>query len=389
MHKADRIATCITPPGRSAIATIRATGFLSLAEFDSLFQSVSGKPVSEFGFGKIVVGNWSNLEGASEELVVTPVSDSELQIHCHGGTAPINAILASLESIGFVIGLNSRKTMAQASGLETEIQSGLWNARTTKIAEYFLHLAKGTLVRQVDRLIELENIPRLLAELEALSQSFQVGQFLARPISTVLAGRPNAGKSSLNNQVLGYSRSIVLDQPGTTRDILCETTTIEGWAFEFSDTAGIRNPSDAVETAGVEFAKNRLQLADIVLHVVSLEHGLDQAIAELDHEDFNFPGVQKALLTVFNKADLLDINEKKTVEREFPEVLLTDALRGMGIDRLLARLKNLSVPEDPPFDQPPLFTVRQKELVDRAILATRRGQQKSAVNYLVQLKSSP
>ncbi|MEE2639629.1 MAG: GTPase [Planctomycetota bacterium] len=320
---------------------------------------------------------------------MTPVSDSELQIHCHGGTAPINAILASLESIGFVIGLNSRKTMAQASGLETELQSGLWNARTTKIAEYFLHLAKGTLVRQVDRLIELENIPRLLAELEALSQSFQVGQFLARPISTVLAGRPNAGKSSLNNQVLGYSRSIVLDQPGTTRDILCETTTIEGWAFEFSDTAGIRNPSDAVETAGVEFAKNRLQLADIVLHVVSLEHGLDQAIAELDHEDFNFPGVQQALLTVFNKADLLDINEKKTVEREFPEVLLTDALRGMGIDRLLARLKNLSVPEDPPFDQPPLFTVRQKELVDRAILATRRGQQKSAVNYLVQLKSSP
>lgn len=389
MHTANRIATCITPPGRSAIATIRATGFLSLAEFDSLFQSVSGKPVSDFDFGKIVVGNWANLQGTSEELVVTPVSASELQIHCHGGTAPINAILASLESIGFAIGLNSRRTMSQASNLETEIESGLWNARTTKIAEYFLHLNNGALAQRVDRLVQPENGAGLLAELEALSQSFQVGQFLTRPIDAVWAGRPNVGKSSLNNQVLGYSRSIVLDQPGTTRDILSETTTIEGWAYEFSDTAGIRNPADPVETAGVEFAKNRLQQADIVLHVVSLEEGLEQAIAELGHHDFNFLGLHRAPLTVFNKADLLDIKQKETFEKEFPQIVLTDALRGTGLNSLLARLKQLAVPEDPPFDQPPLFTVRQKELVDEAIRAVRQGQQASAVNHLMQLKASP
>jgi tRNA modification GTPase len=382
LHTADRIATCITPPSRSAIATIRVTGFQFFDEFDSLFKSVSGKPISEFGRGKIVVGNWLNLQGTAEELVVTPVSASEMHIHCHGGAAPIKAILLSLESIGFLIHWNSKQILEQATELKRELQLGLLNAQTHKIAEYFLHLGNGCLETQVDRLIDLEGGPQLLPELKALSQSFQVGQFLSRPVATVLTGAANVGKSSLNNQILGYSRSIVFDQPGTTRDIISETTTIEGWVFELSDTAGLREPADIVETLGVEMAHEKLREADLVLHVVSPDQGLQSAIAELDSNPPASLGHSNAVIKVFNKADLLDSEQKQSGERKFPGILLTDAIQGQGIDQQFA------VPEDPAVDQPQLFTMRQLQLVDAAIQATQQGLQTLADNLLRQLRSS-
>ena len=324
-----------------------------------MFESARGRKLNE-GVGRVLFGKWRNHEGTSEELVLTPVSHEELLIHCHGGRAPVQAILETLRSAGFhVEGAADR--LESPTDLAGEIQWGLLHAPTRKIAEIFLHLQAGALSDEIGRILSMTRLDQLRDRLVGLRQTWSIGQFLVRPIRVVLAGPPNVGKSSLNNRLLGYSRSIVMDRPGTTRDVVSEGGILDGWSFEFSDTAGIRLSENEIETAGIGLALEKLAMADVEVRVLSGETGLVDAKREMAEVG------PEGRLWVLNKMDLLEEQDRQRAASEFPHLIQTDALSGEGIQTLLSGIRRQAIPHEPRPQSPLLFTERQVEYVDQAL----------------------
>jgi tRNA modification GTPase len=165
----------------------------------------------------------------------------------------------------------------------------------------------------------------------------------------VLAGRPNVGKSSLINALLGYARAIVFDEPGTTRDVLTAATALDGWPVELADTAGLHNTSDALEAAGVERARQQMAAADVLVLVFDLTQPWSAEEASLIEE-------WSAAILVFNKCDL---PEAPSPNR--PTGLRTSATTREGVEELIRRLAERLVPLPPPPSCAVPFTVRQVE----------------------------
>ena len=165
-----------------------------------------------------------------------------------------------------------------------------------------------------------------------------------RTRSVVFCGRPNAGKSSLINRVLGFQRAIVNPTPGTTRDVVSEGSAVDGWPVEFSDTAGLRQTDGQIEKIGIERAVEMIDSADIVIGVIDGVEADDSIEFEPD-------------ITVINKSDLVDTAELKTiienVSVRFPDTvcLTTSAKTGSGTEELLAVIAKVLCPALPPIDQ--------------------------------------
>ena len=381
-----RVARCLTPPGRSAIATIQAGGFASVQEFDRYFRSAANKSIAEYPLGRIVFGNWTNLDGSSEELVVVRVSDSEIQIHCHGGSLPIQVILESLAEIGFSTTGNSQATVGETVRFDEELKAGLLNAPTRKIANLFMSLTHDGIQNTIAGWIaELESHPdsdssRIIRRIGELRQTFAVGQFLVRPARIVLAGSPNVGKSSLNNQILGYDRSIILDKPGTTRDVVSARTTIDGWSFEFSDTAGLRQTTEQIEAEGIQFAIERIQRADLIVLVYSAENGLvgiEEQKQALEEQLGSYSG---PTLSVINKVDLL--GDQEVPDGKDPDTVLTQAVSGTGIDNLMQRIKDSVISTEPESSKILIFTSRQLDVLQESIVALESSDTQQAIEIL-------
>ena len=158
---------------------------------------------------------------------------------------------------------------------------------------------------------------------------------MTRPWRIVLTGEPNVGKSSLLNALLGYERSIVFDQPGTTRDALRAITAIDGWPVELFDTAGLRTPGDSLEAAGLERAREQLAAADCVLHVTDASQ-----VATVEP--------RRGAILVGNKSDLIDGPLCAAWQQRHPGGILVSAKTGAGIDELCRILSGRLVPANRP-----------------------------------------
>jgi tRNA modification GTPase len=167
----------------------------------------------------------------------------------------------------------------------------------------------------------------------------------------VIAGRPNVGKSSLVNALVGYQRAIVFDQPGTTRDVVAVSTAIDGWPVELADTAGLRQAGDALEAEGIQLAENEIAAADLVLLVFD-------ASQPLQSEDTSLLGKWPDALLVLNKSDLPAAGEHPT------GAVQTSALRREGIDTLLKAISRRLVPDPPPPGIAVPFTQRQVGMLE-------------------------
>jgi tRNA modification GTPase len=198
--------------------------------------------------------------------------------------------------------------------------------------------------------------------LHALLRWSDVGLHLTRPWRVVLTGRTNVGKSSLINALLGYERSIVYGEPGTTRDVVTAHTAIDGWPVELADTAGLRASDDAVELAGVDLAHRVLAQADVVVLVFDASRPwlTDDASLVRDRPD---------ALVVHNKCDqpMVDVAAR-------PPGLSTSATEGRGVPEVVAALSHRLVPTPPPPGTAIPFTARQVEAIRAGLSALQAGR---------------
>ncbi|REJ86534.1 MAG: GTP-binding protein, partial [Planctomycetota bacterium] len=234
-----------------------------------------------------------------------------------------------------------------------EVTQALSRAATLRTA--------GILLEQQTVLVEeLRNLPQadpdqLPERLDNLLRWSEFGVKLTEPWRVVLCGRPNVGKSSLINALLGYTRSIVFDQPGTTRDLLTANAAFDGWPVELTDTAGLRDGGDVIETIGVERARERLKCANLAIIVI------DRSRVPTD-EDYRLLEAFPDSLRVANKCDLEDAWGGKLPS----DAMAVSSLIGDGVEELASEIGRRIAPTVPDAGTPLPVTDRQMRLLQAA-----------------------
>lgn len=378
MYRADTVVACATPAGRAAIAIVRISGADALAVAGRVFQPASGRPWEPW---RMRLGTVVASDGATpvdQALgVFFPAScsftgEDTFEIHSHGSPVVVEEVVASALAAGARAaepGEFSRRAVlnGKIDLLQAEAVADLVDARVAGAARAAWQQLQGALSgrlaeirsRLVAVLADLEaridftddELPeedfgdrvRLLehvaAELKALLDGYAAARRQKDGIRVVFTGRPNAGKSSLVNRLLGNARMIVSSEPGTTRDSVEETVDLGGLAFVVTDTAGIRDDAGPAESIAVERARERVAEADLRVLV------LDASVAWGPEEDVLWQQVRgSGCVVVLNKADLgLRIaNPQLALLREASEaVLTTSAQTGEGCEALAESLSRI------------------------------------------------
>jgi tRNA modification GTPase len=400
------IAALATPPGQSALAVIRTSGKNAVELLAERF-SAPGKLKTVAGntivYGWMLGKDRSRLDETLVSVYRAPKSytgEDGADISCHGGYAAVQAVLKALHEAGFrdalpgeftfrafmngkldltraesVMEIVSAKTGKARAGavrrlsgdLEAEIRAVKEKlVRVLAGAELFLdysedEYAEADADERSGMLPKRELAREALAELRELAASFRIESLYQEGALAVIAGRPNAGKSSLFNRLVKEDRAIVAESPGTTRDWLEAWIAVEGIPVRLADTAGIRDSSDIVERTGVERSIELIKRADVVLYIVDGTVGLVDEDKQFLHSK-EIAG--KPLVMVWNKGD---------VAREMTETPAraerVSAKTGEGVLRLSARIAEALVERNAGMESGRIgvASARQKALVDRAV----------------------
>ena len=299
---------------------------------------------------------------AGESVVVCRTAEDRYELHCHGGHAASHAILNRLldEGIRIQSAIESF-AQTQTDPIETEATLELLKAKTLRTARILMDQKRGALrdaLNLIDRALERADLPEARRLAQERKSWNEVGRHLTTPFDVLLCGPPNVGKSSLLNRILGYRRAIVHDQAGTTRDLLVEETSIEGWPVRIQDSAGIRTSGDLTEQLGVQRAIEASSSADLQLILVDPAEGWTQA-----HQGLLDSKPHKSML-VLTKADL-----QLPSPNSLPACpsLSVSAQTGEGIDELLKAIARGLVPVEPSEKQAVLFTEPLRLALDRRL----------------------
>lgn len=367
----DTIAAIATAAGAGAVGIIRLSGSESYAIASQLFQPKYAHDIRHLPAGKVIYGQVHE-DGAliDEGLLLSfraphsYTAEDVIELQLHGGTAILRKVLALCLEHGARLALAGEFTLrAYLNGridlIQAEAVLALVNAQTdtarrsaalglsAALTEKLSHMQE-TIIRVYGNLQAVfdypeEGVPEtdfqqplqeVLAEIEALLKTARAGTFAQKGARLALIGRPNAGKSSLLNALLGYQRSIVSEQAGTTRDYLEAPLNIAGIPLTLIDTAGIRHTDDAIEASGVSLAKNLAANADLTLFLIDASQPL--------HEDDRVLMGQLELersLIIFNKTDLCTLHPQPTVLETAAldsshDTLSISALTGEGLAAL-------------------------------------------------------
>ena len=380
-------ASLLTPVGRGAVAVVVAEGEAALAAIDASFVAANGRSIRQQRPERIVFGHWTS--GAHrEEVVVVRDVGSGVEVHCHGGVAAAERILAAFASAGCVVETwQSRLERMAASTIEAEADAALARCTTRRAASILLVQREGALRREVDAIrddLASDQRESVAKRIEALLARASLGLHLAEPWRVAIAGRPNVGKSSLMNALVGYQRAIVFDQPGTTRDVLTAETAIDGWPVRLADAAGIRETDDELEAEGVLRARQQLAQADLTLWLLDGSQLAGDPLETMNlqwREATGHPVASSQVLAVVNKVDLLPAQYADT---DAEGVQFVSALTGAGLAELIASIGRALVPAAPQDEAVP-FTPRQVELLAAARATIIAGHLNEAAEALSRL----
>ena len=399
------IAAISTAMSASGIGIVRMSGPESMDVISRIYRSKNGgKNIKEVKSHTIHYGYIFDGEEVVDEVLVmvmraprTYTGEDTVEIDCHGGVNAKKKVLETVLRNGAQIAepgeftkrafLNGRLDLSQAEAVMDVIQ-----AKSAVALKSSLQQLKGSVLRAIKEIrssilyqiafiesalddpehISLEGYPEKLRKIvdeeyekvETLLKSADDGRMIQEGIKTVILGKPNAGKSSLLNFLVGEDRAIVTDIAGTTRDTLEEYISLHGISLRIVDTAGIRETEDVVEKIGVGKAKKMAEDADLILYVVDSSLPLD----ENDREIMELLGGRKSIV-IYNKTDLesvVDIKELK--EKTGSPVIPVSVVEETGITELEEKKKKMFFRGEISFDDEVYITnARHKTALEEAL----------------------
>lgn len=401
----DTICAIATAMSSSGIGIIRISGSEAIAIADKIYHSPNkDKKLQSCESHTIHYGYIYDGEQKIDEVMVLlmkaphsyTVEDS-VEIDCHGGVFVMQKILETVVKAGARLAepgeftkrafLNGRIDLSQAESVMDIIDSQNQFALKSSMDQLSGKLSESIRLYRENILHEMAFIESALDDPEhfslddypdELSKKMQVvirglqellatadnGRILKEGIQTVILGKPNVGKSSLLNALLGYERAIVTDIAGTTRDVLQEQIHLNGLTLNLMDTAGIRKTDDIVEKIGVDKAMKEADDADLIIYVIDSSGEMDQE----DHDLLSYLKDKKAIV-ILNKTDLEQKIQIKDVEEitNLP-VIAISAKENTGIDLLEKQVHHLFIAGEITYnDQVYVTNVRHKSLIAEAI----------------------
>lgn len=403
--KSDTIAAIATAMTPSGIGIIRISGDDSFELIDKIYKSKSGKKLlSQCDSHTVHYGFIYDGDEKIDEVMVlimrapnTYTREDTIEIDCHGGVFVMKRILETVIKYGARPAepgeftkrafLNGRIDLSQAESVIDVINSknefALKNSLSQlngavldsikQIREVLLHeIAFIESALDDPEHISLDSYPQKLLlivdnqikSIDKLLKSSDNGRILKEGINTVIVGKPNAGKSSLLNILVGADRAIVTDIAGTTRDVLEEQINLDGITLNLVDTAGIRDTEDIVEKIGVDRAKQYADSADLIIYVID-------SSTELDDNDFSIIDIlkDKNAIVLLNKSDLSTITTEDIVKKYLDKpVIYISAKDRMGIDELESKISEMFLHGQVSFnDEVYITNIRHKNSLTEAL----------------------
>lgn len=405
----DTIAAISTGMTNSGIGIVRISGQDAFSIADRMYHSSRNQKLSDLPSHTIQYGFIRDQEEIIDEVLVMLMrgprsftAEDTVEINCHGGVYAMKRILETAVKCGARPAepgeftkrafLNGRIDLSQAEAVIDVI-----NAKNEYALKSSVSQLKGSVKKVIRKIreqmiyeiafiesalddpehISLDGYPEKLLktvleqkeQIEKLIESSENGKRMTQGIRTVIVGKPNAGKSSLLNLLLGEERAIVTDIAGTTRDVLEEQISIHGISLNIMDTAGIRDTEDTVEKIGVEKARNYAKDADLIIYVADSSTPLD----ENDLEIIKLIKERKAIV-LLNKMDLETVTTKEQLsEMVHHPVISISAKEEQGMDQLEEMLKDMFYEGEISFnDQIFITNMRQKTALCNALDSLKR-----------------
>ena len=371
------ICAISTAQGEGGIGVIRVSGDEAINICDKVFESVSGKALSEMN-GYSAAFGCVKKDGEKLDEVIALVfrkphsytGENVVELSCHGGIFITREVLRIVMEAGAVPAqageftkrafINGKMDLTEAEAVIDIISAkGKSAVRAAMLAKdgalwRRIEIIKNKLVstaahfsawadypeEDIEEVSEehLNNVfDECLFDIKKLLSTYDVGQVVKEGLDTVIAGKPNTGKSTLMNLLSGHNRSIVTDIPGTTRDIIEETVSVGDVILRLSDTAGMRDTEDRVEKIGVDIAKSRVKNCGLVLAV--FDNG-----REIDEDDRRLiQSVKEApVIAVINKTDLEKKLDTDYIEKNIKRTIKISAKSGDGLEQLKEEIEKIA-----------------------------------------------
>ncbi len=371
--KTNTIAAIATPHGKGGVAIVRLSGSEALQIASKMFSPKGSVSVLQFEPYRMYPGNIEVDAFTDYGLCVyfkaprSYTGEDVVEFQCHGGETIVRGVLKKACSLGAQPAgkgeftrrafLNGKVSLASAEGIadmisgesEAELRAGfmLYNETLTGKVKALQNKLKE-LLAGIDASVDYpeedleeettdeirKGLQEIVGELTEILSGYQQGKKIKSGVTVALCGKPNTGKSSLLNKLLGYDKAIVSDIAGTTRDAVEGTLEIHGVKFNLYDTAGVRESEDTIESIGINRAENIIKSADVVVFVADLTQGLDEEDARALTLAKNRPHIK-----VVNKADLLHGDAETDTDTD----IFTSATTGQGLERLKEKLYEKSM----------------------------------------------
>ncbi len=405
------IAAISTAQGQGGIGVIRVSGEQAFTIVDKIFKSVSGKKIMDIKGYTALFGHIYNNEEVLDEAVilkyVAPKSftgENVVEISCHGGMyitkEVLNAVIMAGASLAEPGEFTKRAYLNGKMDLtEAESVMDIISAKSKSAARAALFVKGGALFKKSQQVKQLlldkaahlsawadypeEDIPEVsedsimeaieesISILEKLLSTYDMGQVVKEGIDTVIAGRPNAGKSTLMNLLVGREKSIVTNIAGTTRDVVEDTVLVGNVMLKLSDTAGIRDTDNEIEKIGVQKTFDKINGAGLVIALFDNNEELNSEDIDLINKIKDMP-----CIAVINKIDLEDKVDKKYITDNIDNVVYISAKQQDNIDELKNMIEKIAGTED--FDPSAGIIANERQ----------RNAIRNAVNSLYEAKES-